>query len=189
MSTFAGQFLAFCWVAFFVFWICASFFTKRTVERAGWWSGWWVWVMFAAFVVAPRLAVPFAGSAVLWRSTPTIGIVADILTGAGLIVALWARTILGTNWSSNVVLKEQHELIERGPYRFVRHPIYTGVLLMVLGTVTLSGRMVGLIVLGISIAGLSVKARREERLLTKHFPEAYPLYRERVKAAIIPFVI
>ena len=66
-----------------------------------------------------------------------IGSVADILTGAGLIVALWARTILGTNWSSNVVLKEQHELIERGPYRFVRHPIYTGVLLMVLGTVTL----------------------------------------------------
>ena len=46
-----------------------------------------------------------------------------------------------------------------------------------------------MIVLGVSIAGLSVKARREERLLTKHFPEAYPLYRERVKAAIIPFVI
>lgn len=77
-------------------------------------------------------------------------------------------------------------MIERGPYRFVRHPIYTGVLLMVLGSVTLWGRMEWL---GISIAGLSVKARREERLLTKHFPEAYPRYRERVKAAIIPFVI
>jgi protein-S-isoprenylcysteine O-methyltransferase Ste14 len=86
------------------------------------------------------------------------------------------------------VFKEQHELIERGPYRFVRHPIYSGVLLMLFGTMLLSGTIAGVIVVVITVAALSVKARREERLLTKHFPDSYPRYRERVKSAIIPFV-
>ncbi len=74
-------------------------------------------------------------------------------------------------------------------YRFVRHPIYTGVILMVLGPAILWGRIVGVIVLSVSIVGLSVKAHREERLLTKHFPEAYARYRARGTAAIIPFLI
>lgn len=88
-----------------------------------------------------------------------------------------------------MVFKEHHELIGRGPYRYVRHPIYTGVLLMLLGTVILFGRSMGLILWGVSVAGFRVKARQEERLLTKHFPTAYPRYRARVRAALIPFVI
>jgi|SRR6266851_5453486 len=191
MSTNAGQFIALCWTVFFLYWIVAAFWTKQTAERAGWLSGWWVWLILAlpAFVLLRRRTVPFAAGAMLWRSTAALGIVADAITGTGLFIALWARTILGRNWSANVVLKEQHELIDRGPYRFVRHPIYTGVLLMVLGTVMLWGRTVGLMLLGVDIAGVWVKARREERLLTKHFPEAYRRYRARVKAALIPFVV
>jgi protein-S-isoprenylcysteine O-methyltransferase Ste14 len=189
MTTSAGQFIAVCWLTFFIVWIVAAFWTKRTVERAGWWSGWWMWVILAAFVLSRRRAVPFAGGATMWHATETLGIVADVIAGIGLFVALWARASLGTNWSADVVFKERHELIERGPYRFVRHPIYTGVLLMLFGTVILSGRLMGLILLGISIVGLSVKARREERLLTRRFPEAYRRYRAKVKAAIIPFVI
>jgi len=160
-----------------VFWIVASFFTKRTVERAGWWSGWWVWVMFAAFVVAPHPAVPFAGSAVLWRSTPTIGIVADILTAAGLIVALWARTILGTNWSSNVVLKEQHELIERGPYRFVRNPMYIGTILALVGAALFYGSLSILIYAGVFFVATNLfVVLYEEWTLRRTFGSDYEAY-------------
>lgn len=80
-----------------------------------------------------------AGGAILWHWTPTVGLVADAIKGIGLVVTLWARLILGGNWSATVEFKERHELIERGPYRVVRHPIYSGVLLMVLGTAILWG--------------------------------------------------
>src|SRR5437867_646933 len=97
--------IALCWAIFFVYWIVSAFFTKRTSERAGWWSGWWLWVILAAFMFARRRAMPFAGGTILWHATPTLRIAADAITGVGLFVALWARTVLGRNWSSNVVFK------------------------------------------------------------------------------------
>jgi len=116
------------------------------------------------------------------------GVVADLIAVAGLIVMLWARKTLGANWSSEVVLKQNHELIERGPYAYVRHPIYTGVILMALGTMILFARLSGFVAWVIFVFGFWLKAREEERLLAKHFPEAYPTYKARVKA-VIPFVL
>jgi protein-S-isoprenylcysteine O-methyltransferase Ste14 len=136
-----------------------------------------------ASLVAPRQLGAYSDGAEKWRHLP------DATTIIGLLIALWARRELGPNWSSSVVFKEQHELIERGPYRFVRHPIYSGVLLMLLGTMVVWGRLVGVVALLVIIAGLSVKASLEERLLARHFPEAYARYRRRVRAAVIPFVI
>ena len=69
----------------------------------------------------------------LWPHNLTTGVIADVVTFLGLLLTLWARVVLGGNWSSGVAFKEQHELIERGPYAYVRHPIYSGVLLMFLG--------------------------------------------------------
>ncbi len=181
--------IAFCWLVFFTVWIVAAFFTKRTTERARWRSAWWLWVGIGAFVVFRRRFIPLPGSMVLWHPTHVIRILAESVTAVGLFIALWARTVLGANWSANVVLKEQHELIVQGPYRVVRHPIYTGVILMIIGTILVWGRVAGLILLVLSVAGLLVKAHREEQLLTTHFPDAYPRYRQRVKAAIIPFLV
>jgi len=185
----SDRFIAFCWLTFFVVWIVAAFWTKRTAERAGWGSRWWIWLALAAFMLVRRRTVPFSSDQILWHAPPIVGVVADVITGVGLFIALWARMSLGTNWSGTVVFKERHELIERGPYRFVRHPIYTGVLLMMLGSVMLWSTVGAVIVFVVSAGGLSVKAWHEERWLTKHFPEAYPRYRARVQAAIIPFII
>jgi protein-S-isoprenylcysteine O-methyltransferase Ste14 len=105
-----------------------------------------------------------------------------------LAITIWARVVLGGNWSGNITFKENHELIEHGPYRYVRHPIYSGLCLMVLGSTTiLSGRVAGLIPPIIFFLGFWSKARREEKLLTKHFPDTYPDYKARVKA-FIPFL-
>jgi protein-S-isoprenylcysteine O-methyltransferase Ste14 len=129
----------------------------------------------AGFMLLRRRTVPFFDGAILWRYTPSLGVIADLVTLAGLLVAHWARTTLGGNWSSNVVIKEDHELIERGPYRYVRHPIYSSIILMVLGTVILWGRATALILVVGSAVVLWVKLRKEERVLARHFPEAYSL--------------
>jgi protein-S-isoprenylcysteine O-methyltransferase len=189
VSELAGRFIAGCWVVFFGVWFIAAWFAKRTVERSGAWVRWIV-VIVAMLLVGTRSGRLLPANTVsLWRATPGLAVVAGAVTAAGLAVALWARAILGRNWSGAIVLKEQHELIDRGPYAFVRHPIYTGVLLMVLGTVTFWGTRDGVIMFAIMVAGLMVKAGREELLLTKHFPEVYPRYRARVRARIIPFVL
>ena len=82
------------------------------------------------------------------------------------------------------VLKENHELIERGPYAYVRHPIYSGALLLVLGSAVLFGRLVNFEILGLLLIAFVFKSQQEEALLTKRFPEAYPEYKTRVKAFI-----
>lgn len=102
----------------------------------------------------------------------------------GLAIALWARAALGTNWSGAIAFKEGHELIQRGPYAYVRHPIYSGLLLMGLGTTLASARVSSLLMLVLALILLAIKARYEERLMIRHFPAAYPPYRARVKALI-----
>src|SRR5262245_36403873 len=178
-----------CWMTFYAVWMIAALFTKRTAERSTWWNGWWMWAPVAALMFLMRHAILFAASARLWQVTPLLGIVADAVTVIGLLLTLWARRTLGTNWSATVVFKERHELIEGGPYRFVRHPIYSGVLLMLFGTILMWGRLTGVIAFVVVIGGLSVKASLEERLLMRHFPESYARYRRRVRAAVVPFVI
>jgi protein-S-isoprenylcysteine O-methyltransferase Ste14 len=107
-----------------------------------------------------------------------------VLTMAGCGFAAWARLALGSNWSGTATIKENHELVVKGPYRLARHPIYSGILIACLGTTLAIGEwrcIVGLIVVSL---GLALKVTQEERLMVATFPEAYPLYRRRVKALI-----
>ena len=185
----AGRVIAACWGVFFVVWFIAAWFAKRTVDRSGSWVRWIVWIVLIVLVGTRSRWPTLPTRASLGHATPGLAVVGAAVTTAGLSIALWARAVLGGNWSGVIALKEQHELIDRGPYAFVRHPIYTGVLLMVLGTVTFWGTRAGVILFATIVAGLIVKSWREERLLTKHFPEVYPRYRARVRARLIPFVL
>ncbi|SPE60693.1 Isoprenylcysteine carboxyl methyltransferase (fragment) [Verrucomicrobia bacterium] len=106
----------------------------------------------------------------------------------GLIVTLWARWTLGGNWSSSVTFKQGHELIRTGPYRLVRHPIYTGLLVMALGTALDFGQFRCWLALPLMTTAFWVKLKQEEKLLLRHFPREYPLYKRQVKA-LVPFVI
>src|SRR3984893_14289846 len=101
--------------------------------------------------------------------TPLVRWLAVLITAAGVAVAFWARFHLGANWSGVVTLKENHELIRTGPYRTIRHPIYTGILLAFLGNVVLIGQVRGLIGLAIIWASFYIKARREESFLAQEF--------------------
>jgi protein-S-isoprenylcysteine O-methyltransferase Ste14 len=189
INTVTGGFVAACWFVFYAVWIIAAFSTRRTTVRLGHRSGWRLAVLaIVVFLLARgRQGAPLARE--LWTYSPTLGVIADIVTVAGLAIAIWARAVLGAFWSANVVLKEQHAVVDRGPYGYVRHPIYSGVLLMVLGTVILWGRINALVLFVVVFAGLSVKARLEERLLSEHLAGAYREYKSRVRFALIPWVL
>jgi len=99
------------------------------------------------------------------------------LTWVGTAVAIWARYCIGEYWSARVTLKEGHQLIRSGPYAFVRHPIYTGMLLGCVGTALMVGEWRGVLAVVLLLAAHSRKALREESLLTKEFGEEYISYR------------
>ncbi len=110
------------------------------------------------------------------------------LTLAGIAFAIWARMVLAGNWSGSVTLKRGHELVVRGPYRWVRHPIYTGLLAALIGTALARGEWRGLIAVAITTASFWRKLRLEETLMRRQFGETYARYAERVPA-LVPFLL
>lgn len=109
----------------------------------------------------------------LFAESPGVLWAGMLVTALGVGIGVWARLSLGTNWSSMVTLKKGHELVRTGLYRWIRHPIYTGILLAFLGTELIQGRVRGL--LGFVILWLSFyfKARREENFLRQEFGEGF----------------
>lgn len=189
LTYYTGIFIGICWLIFAVVWVIAAFATKRTIERDSWWWRVGLLVFAAAFILLRRSdLLAFLTGAFVWAHAPITEFLGAAVTFLGLMGALWARATLGGNWSSDVVIKENHELIERGPYHWVRHPIYSSMLVMYIGGVIWDGHAILFVSLLLVILGVWFKARQEERLLTKHFPEAYPSYKARVKA-LIPYVL
>lgn len=184
-----GEIIIACWCVFFVVWLVSAFRTKTTLQRQSPAAmlahrlpigfGWWLLIIFKWS--------PFLNRQILQR-TAFLEAFSVVLCACGLGFTIWARQTLAGNWSSDVTLKRGHELIRTGPYRIVRHPIYTGLLVMVLGTAIFIGQMRGVLSLLLVTLGFWIKLRQEERLMMQHFPEAYPNYRREVKA-LIPFVI
>ena len=99
------------------------------------------------------------------------------LTWVGTAVAIWARYCIGEYWSARVTLKEGHQLIRSGPYAYVRHPIYTGMLVGCIGTALVVGEWRGVLAVVLLWVGHWRKALREESLLTQEFGEEYAAYR------------
>ena len=122
----------------------------------------------------------------LWPHSLTAYWIGVTLLIAGLAFAVWARVHLGRNWSGSVTVKEGHELIRSGPYAYVRHPIYTGLITAVLGTAVVSGTVRA--ALGVVIVSVSLlrKLRTEEGFMRETFPGEYQRYSAQVPA-LIPF--
>jgi len=182
-----ARFAITCWGVVVVFWIVSALSVKRTRVREPLPHR----LLYLTVLVVAVGLLNGSARVIHWDRaflprTVATGILGDLLVLVGLLIAIWARATLGGNWSARVTLKEDHELIERGPYRTVRHPIYSGLLLMVLGTAVLVGRVGGFVALVMSFCGVWLKLRREEALLTKYLP-GYSEYMRRTRA-LVPFV-
>ena len=103
---------------------------------------------------------------------------------AGLFLAIWARRHLGRNWSGEITIKVEHELIRSGPYRLLRHPIYTGLLTMYAGTALVTGEWLGIVGLALALFAYWRKIRLEEANLNVAFGEGYEAYRRETWALL-----
>ena len=175
------------WAILVFYWILRSFGNKRTKIRQNRRLG----LIYLILAVTVLVISPHSSRRIFLLpiniDTQLLGIV---LCAAGLALAIWARIILGRNWSGFVVIKEDHELIQRGPYNVVRHPLYTGLILAILGTViAVAPTLHGLLLVAAWLIAFYLKSRGEERILSQEFGEQYAAYRRRVTAAIIPLML
>ncbi len=192
MIDFIEHWISYAWLTLLVVWLVAALGSKRTVQRQrGGWRLLHVGLIFFGIALIFNLYQWFDGG---WLATRIIprqdGYVLGgaILTISGMLFTLWARLILGSNWSGSVTIKENHELVRRGPYQIVRHPIYTGLLLGLLGTAFIYGAVrgfVGLLVCGVA---LWIKSQTEEQYMVQQFGEQYAQYRREVRA-LIPYIL
>ena len=179
-----------CWIIFLAVWLLAAISTKRSVYRESRAQRLRYSILLIAgyFLLIRGHRLPYPLGA---RVLPQIEVIAwagAALCVAGLAFCIWARVTLGRNWSGAVTLKEGHELIERGAYRLVRHPIYTGLIAMFLATVIVLGHAGGIAGLVLVFISFWIKLSDEERVMLKQFPDQYAAYQQRVKR-IIPFVL
>jgi protein-S-isoprenylcysteine O-methyltransferase Ste14 len=172
------------WVAFWIYWLTASIGVK---------SGQTSWTRFAGvriaailiFLLLVRLRV-FKGHAATNHDAVLEGIGLAVFL-LGLALAVWARVYLGRNWGMPMSQKDDPELVTTGPYRRVRHPIYSGIILAMIGT-TIAVSLYWLVAVVLLGAYFLYSAVVEERLMTRLFPDSYPQYKRSTKM-LIPFVI
>lgn len=169
------------WIVFWIYWLGTAalakpgFGTQRGIRAR--------LAIIVIAVIVFRVIKP--GSVTIHN--PVLEAVGTVLFVAGIGFAVWARVHIGRNWGMPMSSKEDRELVTSGPYRFVRHPIYSGILLAVLGT-SLATYISVLVVFAVMAAYFIYSATVEERMMATEFPTDYPSYRERTKM-LIPLVL
>ena len=178
-----------CWAGWALYWSASAPRAKAAREQEGQRErASHVLLLGLAFILlAFSPSIPLLDAKFVARGSAVKLIGAAIAVG-GTAFAVWARVVIAENWSAQVSIVQDQELIERGPYALVRHPIYTGMLAMFLGTALVQGRLGCLVAVVLAAVSFWIKIGREEALLRRHFPNAYPSYQARVKR-LIPFVL
>jgi protein-S-isoprenylcysteine O-methyltransferase Ste14 len=169
------------WILFWVYWLVSAFAVKegRGARRRIPLNG----LTALSVVLVVRV---FRGGSLAVHS-PVLGAIGAVVFAAGIAVAIWARVHLGRNWGMPMTQKAEPELVTSGPYRFVRHPIYSGLLAGLLGTALVTN-LIGLIIVPILCGYFYYSASVEEKNLTATFPTAYPAYQASTKM-LIPFLL
>lgn len=177
------------WIGWLVSWVAASFWSGRTAKRDTTWTTWAyrVAIFAGALLIAPWTA-PALGEKQIWEvgNTGTYALVGVML--AGLLLTWLARIHLGRLWSSAITRKEQHRVVDTGPYAYVRHPIYAGIITALIATAIIEATLIALIGAALIALGLWLKARAEESFLMGELgQDAYRSYCRRVPM-LIPFL-
>jgi protein-S-isoprenylcysteine O-methyltransferase Ste14 len=179
------------WIVFTIYWVISARFAKRNIDRVARWK--YVTARFsllALIVIALsssmlrrglRAAQAFQTSHALMTAT---GIILVVL---GLALAVSARLRLGRNWGMPMSQQEDAELITGGPYAYVRHPIYSGIILGMIGS-AIGHSVAWTLPLVLFGAYFIYSARREEELMLRQFPDTYPAYMRRTYM-LVPYVL
>ena len=172
------------WAVWWTYWLLAATHAKRDVNRRAPHLGARL-IVAAAVVILVRSNFLHARDAV--ASPPALIGIGLLLLAAGLALAVWARVHLGRNWGMPMSEKADAELVTTGPYRHVRHPIYSGVILALVGSAAALG--VAWLIVAAVLAGYFVySATVEERTMARRFPATYPAY-QRTTKMLVPFLV
>jgi protein-S-isoprenylcysteine O-methyltransferase Ste14 len=185
----SGTMIEVAWTVAILVWLAGSLTTKATVRRQSAGSRLLEIAPLLLGVVLVRtnrtlfrlLAVRFVPATADWQMIGAAVVV------AGVAVAVWARFTLGKNWSATVTVKQEHELVRRGPYSVVRHPIYSGFLLAILGTAIYQGELKALLALVLASVTWKIKSLHEEAFMETEFGAQYTQYKREVKS-LVPWI-
>lgn len=175
------------WLAYVVVWVVSAFAAKRTTKRSV-----MPWIFRAVVIACAFVAIKWghAGTSLFWLM-PSADFMLQVLglavMLAGLGIAFWARYHLGSNWGMPMSHKDRPELVTSGPYAYVRNPIYTGILLLMIGSIWTLGAW-WLFISVASCAYFICASSQEEKIMAVEFPDAYPAYKARTKM-LIPYVL
>jgi protein-S-isoprenylcysteine O-methyltransferase Ste14 len=180
--------ISICWLVFWLYWLISAFSSKKNatsnIKR-------FMGIRLVLLVLAVILFRSLNSqnyslqNRTVTNSGPVlaIGFIAFLM---GLAVAIWARVYLGKNWGMPMTQKQDPELVTSGPYQYIRHPIYSGILLAMLGC-AIAVSVFWLAVFAIAGLYFVYSALEEEKLMLKQFPKVYPAYKSKTKM-LIPFV-
>jgi protein-S-isoprenylcysteine O-methyltransferase Ste14 len=173
--------IGFAWIAFWIYWLASATTSKESI------SGGWRTRLTGVSAIAVFLIAGLLRGGGLAVHNVVLAVIGAVLFACGIALAVWARLHLGTNWGMPMTQRTEPELITSGPYRFIRHPIYSGLLIAMLGT-ALVNSLLGLIVVVVLVGYFYYCGTVEERNLVATFPKAYPEYKSRTKM-LIPFLL
>jgi protein-S-isoprenylcysteine O-methyltransferase Ste14 len=185
--------VAACWAAFVGVWAFGALYNARyapaTIKRDSGlrFAPWLGWILAAVSVLLLRAFVPRSMWTAPTFTSDWLSVLGLLLLVGATLFTLWARWSLGRMWSYVPSLREHHELHTTGPYRFTRHPIYTGMLGMLLGTALVTGFIgayVGALIAAVVFLG---RTRQEERLMLQTFGDQYRRYQHEVPR-LVPFL-
>jgi protein-S-isoprenylcysteine O-methyltransferase Ste14 len=171
------------WLVFWIYWFASSVNVKRGRTRWGQFAGIRVAiVLIVLLLVRVKVFKAHAVTTDHWLEGVGLAIFA-----AGLALAVWARLYIGRNWGMPMSQKDEPELVTTGPYRKVRHPIYSGIILAMVGT-AVAVSVYWLIAVALLGGYFIYSAFMEERYMAGQFPDSYPDYKRSTKM-LVPFVL
>ena len=179
-----GQLIAALWLALFLYWAIAAFSAKRSIDAHKWRTERGMRLVLLVIVVialrSPLLSQVLQSAQAYEARSALMGLTGVLLAALGVGLAIVARVHLGRNWGMPTSQKENPELVTTGPYAFIRHPIYTGMLIAMLGS-ALGQSVSWFLPLFLFAFYFIYSARREEKLMIEEFPQQYPAYMARTK--------
>jgi protein-S-isoprenylcysteine O-methyltransferase Ste14 len=177
------------WMALAIVWVVGALRTKRTVKSQSSASQilYTIILVIGVYLIfAKQIGLPWLDRQLISVTIPIV-LAGLLIVLVGVVFSIWARLMLGSNWSNRVTLKEDHTLVRNGPYRIVRHPIYSGILFGMLGSALQRGEMRSIVGVVICVLSFWLKTRAEEEFMVQRFGDEYLQYSQEAKS-LVPFI-
>lgn len=192
MSEYIKIGLQLCWFIVITYWFISGFSVKKLKSQESFFKRfvqYWLPLIIAIILLGPG---EWFGDSLLRENfvphSDLVGNIGLVFCVIGAFIACWSRYLLGKNWSLSVQRKENHELIQNGIYKLLRHPIYTGLLLLFIGNMIIVGDYRGIIAVILVFISFWFKLLKEEKLLIETFGNQYTEYKNGTKA-LFPFLL